>query len=99
VQHVAQGPHDPHAERDPVTRWLSVSGGDSVGFFVRMQADENSKAPYDGCSFIGPALDNVVIDQLLQDQWIAATTRDDPEFRRFTADWLINRIYNRQRAG
>ena len=45
----------------------------------------------------GPALDNVVIDQLLQDQRIAAKIQDDPEFRRFIADWLIGRVYERQR--
>jgi type I restriction enzyme R subunit len=45
----------------------------------------------------GQALDTVVIDQLLEDQRIAAKIQDDPEFKRFIADWLIDRVYQRQR--
>ena len=45
----------------------------------------------------GQALDTVVIDQLLQDQRIAAKIQDDPEFKRFIGNWLIDRVYKRQR--
>jgi type I restriction enzyme R subunit len=59
------------------------------------QAKANDLKHY--AEVFGQALDSVVIDQLLQDQRIAAKVQDDPEFRKFIAEWLINRVYRRQR--
>jgi len=43
------------------------------------------------------ALTTVVIDQLLQDERIATKIQDEPEFRKFISQWLIERVYKRQR--
>jgi type I restriction enzyme R subunit len=59
------------------------------------QAKANDLKHY--AEVFGQALDSVVIDQLLQDQRIAAKIQDDPDFRKFIAEWLISRVYHRQR--
>jgi type I restriction enzyme R subunit len=63
---------------------------------LAVQAKANDMAHYG--EVFPAALDNVVIEQLLQDERIAKLIQDDPDFKEYVVRAFLERVYRKQRG-